>query len=74
MIRTLTLLIVLLVCNISEAHWTYPGNLAVHLRQTHGVQTAGLTHQQMLYLHDSLHESTRTRQYRTGPVRRLFRR
>lgn len=72
--RTIAILVVLLLANISNAHWTYPGDLATHLRQTHGIQTAGMSRQQMLYLHDSLHESTRSYQYRTGPLRRLFRR
>lgn len=31
-----------------------------HLQNDHGVSTAGMTHQQMLSLHDSLHNGTKT--------------
>lgn len=42
-------------------HWTYPGNIDDHLQYAHGVSPAGLTHEQKLSLHDSLHEGTRAK-------------
>ena len=39
-------------------HWSYPGSIDSHLEGTHGVATAGMTRQQKLDLHDSLHEGT----------------
>ena len=39
-------------------HWSYPGTIDSHLEGTHGVAMAGMTHQQKLALHDSLHEGT----------------
>jgi hypothetical protein len=39
-------------------HWTYPGDLADHLRTTHGKKVDGMTTEQMLNMHDALHEST----------------
>lgn len=41
----------------SGRHWTYPGSINSHLAGTHGVDPSGMTHEQMLSLHDSLHES-----------------
>ena len=38
-------------------HYTYPGTIQHHLQFDHGIDTRGLTQSQMLYLHDSLHES-----------------
>lgn len=40
----------------SVGHWTYPGTISSHLQNTHRVSTAGLTREQMLDLHDALHE------------------
>lgn len=40
----------------SGNHWTYPGDLASHLQGAHGVSVGGLTREQMLNLHDALHE------------------
>ncbi len=37
-------------------HWTYPGSIEHHLRTTHGQNVTGLTREQMLDLHDRLHE------------------
>lgn len=42
----------------AAGHWSYPGSIDSHLEGTHGVATAGLTRQQKLDLHDSLHEGT----------------
>lgn len=42
------------------ARWTWPGNLADHLRGTHGASVGGLTHDQMELLHDQLHEGVAT--------------
>lgn len=39
-------------------HWSFPGTIESHLEGTHGVATAGMTRQQKLNLHDSLHEGT----------------
>lgn len=39
-------------------HWSFPGTIESHLESTHGVATAGMTRQQKLNLHDSLHEGT----------------
>lgn len=40
----------------SAGHWSYPGTISGHLSRTHGVSTAGMTREQMLDLHDALHE------------------
>jgi hypothetical protein len=40
----------------SYGHWSYPGDIATHLATTHGRTVAGLTREQMLNLHDALHE------------------
>jgi hypothetical protein len=58
----------LLVCGNTSmgGHWSYPGQLRVHLPQAHGVSVAGLSHAQQLALHDSLHEQARGR-YLRGP-------
>ena len=42
----------------SASHWTYPGTISNHLEGAHGVPTSGMSRQQMLNLHDSLHEGT----------------
>lgn len=42
----------------SPGHWSYPGTITNHLESEHGVATAGMSRQQMLDLHDSLHEGT----------------
>lgn len=39
-------------------HWSYPGELTQHLETEHAVSTAGLSRQEMLDLHDSLHEGS----------------
>lgn len=41
-----------------RGHWDYPGTIDSHLENDHGVSTAGMTRQQKLDLHDSLHEGT----------------
>ncbi len=53
------------VCPVNQAavnpapgHWSYPGTIDNHLEEDHGVSTAGMTRQQKLDLHDSLHEGT----------------
>lgn len=38
-------------------HWTFPGDLSDHLRTTHGANVDGMTKEQMLNMHDALHES-----------------
>jgi hypothetical protein len=42
----------------SRAHWTYPGTIAGHLQREHRVSTTGMSREQMLNLHDALHEGT----------------
>ncbi|MFO0383252.1 MAG: hypothetical protein ACK506_16235 [Pirellula sp.] len=42
-------------------HWTYPGSIDSHLKETHGVNASGLTHEQKLTLHDQLHESAKSK-------------
>ena len=37
-------------------HWTHPGTIESHLQSTHGINTSGMSKEQMLSLHDSLHE------------------
>ncbi len=37
-------------------HWTYPGEIGNHLASDHGVATAGMSREQQLDLHDSIHE------------------
>jgi len=37
-------------------HWSYPGTIDSHLEATHGVSTQGLSRQEKLNLHDSIHE------------------
>lgn len=35
--------------------WTWPGNLAHHLKITHGIDTDGLSHQELEAVHNALH-------------------
>lgn len=49
-------------------HWTYPGDLADHLRTTHGKKVDGMTTEQMLNMHDALHESEPVRIVQPAPV------
>ena len=42
-----------------RSHWTYPGTIDNHLTQDHGVSVNGMSREEMLSLHDSLHESGR---------------
>ena len=37
-------------------HWSYPGDIASHLRRAHGIDPAGLSREQMLTAHDLAHE------------------
>lgn len=46
--------------NRSAGHWSFPGTISSHLQNTHRVSTVGLTREQMLELHDSLHEGRTT--------------
>jgi hypothetical protein len=43
---------------INRGHWSFPGDIDSHLENDHGVSTAGMSRQQKLDLHDSLHEGT----------------
>ena len=53
-------------------HWSYPGSIEHHLRADHGIDTRGMTSSQMLYLHDSLHESGSLNRHASAqPTRRL---
>ena len=40
-------------------HWSYPGSIENHLAATHGMSSSGMSREQMLALHDSLHEGSR---------------
>lgn len=40
----------------SAGHWTHPGTISNHLEGAHGVPTNGMNREQMLDLHDALHE------------------
>ncbi len=40
----------------TPGHWTYPGLIGNHLERDHGVATSGMSRQEQLNLHDSLHE------------------
>jgi hypothetical protein len=37
--------------------WTFPGDLGNHLRSAHGADVTGMSHAEMLRLHDELHNS-----------------
>jgi len=41
----------------SNSHWTYPGEIKQHLLSEHGVDASGMSHEEALNLHASLHES-----------------
>lgn len=49
-------------------HWTYPGEIGNHLASSHGVSSAGMSREQMLDLHDSLHEGTSVRAVQYSPM------
>ncbi len=49
-------------------HWSYPGEIGNHLAKDHGVSTAGMTREQQLQLHDSLHEGTQVVVRSSQPV------
>jgi hypothetical protein len=40
----------------SGPHWTFPGSIENHLQSGHGINTSNMSRDQMLSLHDSLHE------------------
>jgi hypothetical protein len=46
------------IANTTAGHWSYPGTIDSHLESTHGVSTAGMSRQEKLNLHDSLHEGS----------------
>lgn len=37
-------------------HWTFPGSIDNHLQTGHGVNPSGMSQEQMLNMHDALHE------------------
>lgn len=49
--------VTLYTTDTKPGHWTYPGDLSDHLRTTHGVSVDGMSKEQMLNMHDVLHES-----------------
>jgi hypothetical protein len=49
----------------SGPHWTYPGDIASHLQNDHGQSVSGMSVDQQLTLHDSIHESQRSGVTRT---------
>lgn len=60
----------LFASSTASAHWSFPGTIDRHLQADHGINTRGMSYEQMLNLHDSIHESRAPRQYQQ-PVRRL---
>jgi hypothetical protein len=48
-------------------HWSYPGSIDDHLKSQHGVDTSGMTREQMLSTHDALHESGQATPLSTQP-------
>ena len=42
-------------------HWSHPRTIADHLRLDHGVDPSGMSREEMLSLHDALHEGRATR-------------
>ena len=57
----------------SSPTWTYPGDIASHLANGHGVSSAGMTTAQAVAMHDSLHNgyptSSSVQYIRRTPVR-----
>jgi hypothetical protein len=43
----------------SNHHWTFPGKIEDHLQGDHKADISGLSREQMLDLHDSLHEAAK---------------
>ncbi len=43
----------------SQRHWTYPGKIEDHLKNDHKQDVSGLSREEMLDLHDSLHEAAK---------------
>lgn len=52
----------------SAGHWTYPGTISNHLEGAHGVPTNGMNREQMLDLHDALHEGRAPAMKQAVPV------
>jgi len=52
----------------SANHWTYPGTIQNHLATDHGVSTSGMSRQQMLNLHDALHEGRAVSSFVSSPA------
>jgi hypothetical protein len=52
----------MLVLLLAVGHWSYPGELSRHLQgPPHYVNVAGMSHEQMLTLHDRLHEQAKVK-------------
>lgn len=43
----------------SSNHWSYPGDISTHMQTAHGQDVYGMSVEQQLSLHDSIHESQR---------------
>lgn len=43
----------------SNQHWTFPGKIEDHLKKDHAADISGLSREQMLDLHDSLHDAAK---------------
>lgn len=43
------------VTTSQQGHWSYSGTIESHLKSAHGVESAGMSSEQKLTLHDSLH-------------------
>ena len=40
----------------NQGHWSFPGRIQDHLSGFHGQDISGLSYEQMLSLHDAIHE------------------
>lgn len=52
--------------------WTWPGDLASHLQREHGVNTSGMSFEQMRMMHNSLHNSQSIIQSFQPPIVQSF--
>lgn len=60
--KSLLLILVLGFCGVVSAgsppgHWSFPGDIQSHLRNGHGISTAGMSYEEMLNTHDSIHRA-----------------
>ena len=60
--------------NLFAQHWSYSGSISNHLQSEHGQSVAGLTTEQMLNLHDSLHYAEKYNRPTLAPALPLYNR